>query len=323
MADSLLAHIASNFTSQYENVANSSICYILNEYPVSRQALKNVLGGDVATPVRYTTEEAMGPNGRPDVTGKDAAGNTVVIIEGKFWANLTDNQPNGYLRILAPADGWLLFLAPDKRKKSLELELEKRMDGKNDSVFVHSWHDFLKAIEIENNKNHDSSLSSDLNQLKSLCQRMDVEGMPPLSSFDLDPMNGRVSAHLADIIDECNSVLRHWEHADFSGLKTTSQKYGHGFYFRGYKFGCYLCVANDHWFMRDNHTPIWLSVLDYDSKKYQSIEHILNGFDPENTCEYKLGIILKPGMDKSQVVHHIVDRIKATLGHLNEVFSDE
>lgn len=238
MPSSLLAHIASNFTSQYENVANSSICYILNEYPVSRQALKNVLGGDVAAPIRYTAEEATESNGRPDVTCKDAAGNTVVIIEGKFWANLTENQPNGYLRELASADGRLLFLAPDQRKESLKLELEKRMGDKDDRVLVRSWRDFLELIEIENNKNHDSSLSSDLNQLKALCQRMDVEGMPPLSSFDLDPMNGRVSAHLADIIDECNSVLRHWKHADFSGLKMTSKKYGHGFYFRGYKFGC-------------------------------------------------------------------------------------
>ena len=32
MQNSLLAHIASNFISEYENVANSSNAYVLNEY---------------------------------------------------------------------------------------------------------------------------------------------------------------------------------------------------------------------------------------------------------------------------------------------------
>ncbi len=32
MEKSLLAHIAKNFISEYENVANSSIAYLLNEY---------------------------------------------------------------------------------------------------------------------------------------------------------------------------------------------------------------------------------------------------------------------------------------------------
>lgn len=69
--------------------------------------------------------------------------------------------------------------------------------------------------------------------------------------------------------------------------------------------------------MRDNHTPIWLHVIDYDFRKCQNIDHTLNGFDPDNSSDGELGIILKPGMDKAQVVYHIVDRIKATLEHLN------
>jgi len=100
MQNSLLAHIASNFISEYENVANSSIAYLLNEYPASQEALKYILGVDkVAT--YYVTEMATTSNGRPDVTGLDQKGEKSIIIEGKFWANLTDNQPNNYLKELS------------------------------------------------------------------------------------------------------------------------------------------------------------------------------------------------------------------------------
>lgn len=74
-------------------------------------------------------------------------------------------------------------------------------------------------------------LDVDLIQISSLCKRMDMKGMPPLIASDLDPMVGRVVSQFADVINECNALLRKWEHADFSGLKPTPQKYGHGFYF--------------------------------------------------------------------------------------------
>lgn len=92
MHNSLLAHIASNFISEYENVANSSIAYLLNEYPSSQEALSKLLDVDVV-PTYYVTELATASNGRPDVTGLDASGGKEIIIEGKFWANLTEIQP--------------------------------------------------------------------------------------------------------------------------------------------------------------------------------------------------------------------------------------
>ena len=73
----------------------------------------------------------------------------VVFIEGKFWANLTENQPNGYLNEL-DAKGRLLFLAPEKRIESLKIELKNRTSDKR--IEVCSWVDFLKTIERENTK---------------------------------------------------------------------------------------------------------------------------------------------------------------------------
>ena len=194
-------------------------------------------------------------NGRPDVTGLDGDGGKAVIIEGKFWANLTHNQPGNYLKEITK-DGKILFLSPDKRLSSLTIEIEKRVGGPSDKIVISSWVKFLTLIEKENNKSHNHRLASDLFQINELCKKMDAEGMPPLSASDLDPMNGRVASNFSDVIEECNSILREWEHSDFKGLKTTPSKYGHGFYFRGYNFGCYLQFDANKWFTRDNHTPI-------------------------------------------------------------------
>jgi len=315
MQQSLLAHIASNFISEYENVANSSIAYLLNGYPASKEVLKNILDVD-EVPTYYLTELSTETNGRPDVTGLDRDGNTSVIIEGKFWANLTNNQPVNYLKEL-PKHGKLLFLAPDKRLGSLRVEIKKRLHGEDKQVIICSWNNFLDLIEIENNKNHNHHLASDLIQVKELCQKMDTEGMPPLSRSDLDPMNGRRASQFSDIINECNPIIRKWDHSEFKGLKTTSTKYGIGFYFLAYNFGCFLFFDSYKWFIRDNHTPIWLYIKDNNWKESKKITHELKTFDPDNSYDNDYGIILHEGMDKKQVIDHIISKVQEVLEYLN------
>ena len=159
--------------------------------------------------------------------------------------------------------------------------------------------------------------------MKELCRKMDAEGMPPLSMSDLDPMNGRRVSHFSDVINECNSMLRKWEHANFSGLKTQSKKYGHGFYFRAYNFGCYLSFDSYDWYTKDNHTPIWLEITNHVWVETEKINHALYYFDSANSYGNKYGIVLQTGMDKRQVLTHIVNKVKEVLTHLNNRLDDE
>ncbi len=317
MQESLLSHIASNFISQYENVANSSVSYLLNKYPAARKTLQEILSIRSA-PTHYLTELSTKLNGRPDITGLDDTGNRVVIIEGKFWANLTDNQPENYLNELS-LDGKLLFLVPDKRLKSLEVEIEKRLNGKDERIVIRSWSAFLELVEIENNKNHDNQLASDLMQIKELCKKMDEEGMPPLSMSDLDPMNGRLAYQFADLIDECNARIRLWDYSDFKGLKTTSSKYGHGFYFKAYDLSCLLFFSSYNWFIKEGHTPIWLSIKDANWQKDDRFYYAINSDNAYNEKDNTLyAIQLRPGMDKNDVVDHIVGEVNTVLLRIKE-----
>jgi hypothetical protein len=151
---------------------------------------------------------------------------------------------------------------------------------------------------------------------------MDTEGMPPLSTSDLDPMNGKIASNFSDIIDECNPIIREWDHSDFKGTKTTSSKYGHGFYFRGYNFGCSLNFDSNKWFIRDNHTPIWLYIGDKEWKISKKISHYLNDYDSFNTFDNDFGIILHEGMDKNLIIDHVVNKVKKVLWYLNSKMRD-
>lgn len=273
-------------------------------------------------PTYYKSELSTTSNGRPDVTGLDSNGDKTIIIEGKFWANLTDNQPGNYLKELA-GNGRILFLAPAKRLASLELEIEERLNGKHEKVTCRSWRDFLDQVEIENNKDHNSHLASDLIQIQELCQKMDTEGMPPLSRSDLDPMNGRVASHFSDIVDECNTNLRKWDFSDFKGTMTTSTKYGHGFYFRGHSFQCFFGYDSYNWFTKSSHTPFWLYIKDKEGKQTEKINHALSVIDPANSHGNEYGIMLQSGMDKGQVVNHIVDKVIEVLEGLKSRSVDE
>ena len=319
MEESLLSFIASNFISEYENVANSSIAYLLNKYSVSRKVLKKILQID-EVPTYYVTELATKSNGRPDITGLDIKGNKQIIIEGKFWASLTDNQPNNYLKELSN-NGKLLFLVPEKRKISLKSEINKRTNGQDNRIYIFSWNEFLNLIEVENSKNYDQSLSSDITQLKKLCKKMDEEGMPPLSQSDLDPMNGRIAYQFSDLIDECNIVIRKWEESDFKGTRTTPIKGGHSFYFRAFGFGCQLCFSSYNWFAFENNTPFWLYIMDEEWQFQEIIFHYLRSIDTKNSFNddgyIMYGIQLYPGMDKSQAVNQITSKTKNILMKLS------
>ena len=318
MQESLLSYIASNFIKEYENVANSSIAYLLNKYVSARTALKVRL--DINNiPSYYETELSTKSNGRLDIAGKNATGDISLIIEGKFWANLTDNQPVNYLKELDDK-GKLLFLAPDRRIQSLKIEIDKRTINKDPRINYLSWNEFLNLIEQENNKNYDTNLASDLSQLKDLCQKMDEEGMPPLSQSDLDPMNGRIAYQFADLINDCNRLIRQWDESNFKGLKTTSFKDGYGFYFKAFGFGCQLSFSSYDWFTKDSHTPFWLYLWDEEFEEDKKIYHFLNIFDTENSYnDYaSYGILLQTGMDKNQIVNHIQQTVREILIYLNK-----
>ena len=115
----LFAHIAPRLTDRIEDVAVEALGHILSNSEAARSALEETvgLGGAIVGPIDRVQTQVTGEEGaRPDLVGFDDKGTKRVLIEAKFWAGLTPNQPNQYLKQLPrgrPAA--LLFVAPARR----------------------------------------------------------------------------------------------------------------------------------------------------------------------------------------------------------------
>ena len=63
-------------------------------------------GIDLAESLHFRTQVTGDDATRPDLVGKDQAGREVLLIEAKFWAGLTENQPVSYLERLTTDTNW-------------------------------------------------------------------------------------------------------------------------------------------------------------------------------------------------------------------------
>ena len=115
-SDTLLAYLVSSFPGNTENIATEVLKHVMELSGAAMEALNDVIQSGVRDiqPVSSVRSQAVGSDGTiPDLVGSDEGDQERVLIEVKFWADLTNNQPNGYLNRL-PDDGptALVFLVP-------------------------------------------------------------------------------------------------------------------------------------------------------------------------------------------------------------------
>ena len=125
----LLAKLQPMFKNRTENVAVAALEHILSGSDAARCALSDVIaaGGASVGQIAQIQTESRGERGtRPDLAGLDQQGEERVLIEAKFWADLTENQPTVYLRRLpANKPSALLFVAPETRCDELWTQLRR------------------------------------------------------------------------------------------------------------------------------------------------------------------------------------------------------
>ena len=222
MANSLLAHVADHLTRQRELLATRSLAYILESSEAAKSALQELLciGGAKIGTIERVEAEVSDDQGRVDLVAFNEAGEERVLIEAKFSAGLTDNQPEGYLgRLPHDKPAVLLFLAPKRRlhtlwpllrqraRDSLELDV-KDEGGKLRSatiaetgryLMLTSWCMLLDRMEC---RAGDGPTGEDIRQLRGLCDREDAEAFLPLCKDELSSKVPRRLRDLARIVNE-------------------------------------------------------------------------------------------------------------------------
>ena len=220
---SLLSRYYHRIKGSAEDTASDSFAYFLNESKSSNQAFNDFIFRctNIKLPTLSFSSQIHGENGEiPDVSGFDSDYQEQIIIEAKFWASLTDNQPVTYLNRLT-SNGILLFICPNQRIQTLSFELERRIrnaklelelikSDKNVNAYllsnakhlvVTTWPHILHIIRETIIQDNNRSLLSDLDQVIGLCESVDMDAMLPIRDEDLSPSIPRIIQNYYAIVD--------------------------------------------------------------------------------------------------------------------------
>jgi hypothetical protein len=283
----LFGHLATRLSAHPENIATEALAYVLHTSISAASAFEDYLGqvADVPTALHYETQ-SVGEDGTiPDLVGLDRNGHTPVLLEAKFWAGLTSNQPVSYLHRLPPEEpGLLVFVVPSRRLELIWTEILTRTStagivcadesgqgdyrrttvGPHHTLAITSWRALLTHLADAAAASGDLLARSDLAQLTGLCDRMDSGAFIPLTSEDLTGALGLRLTQYTDLIDRAVTRLILTKTAattdrDGKALISTSSSGMWGRYFAIGDITCLLRLSAQRW-AHDRATPIWLQL---------------------------------------------------------------
>ena len=336
--NSLLAHLAPALSNQTELVATKSLAYILGRSEAARFALAELLrtgGAEVGTIDRVADEVVGDGRERVDLVAYDQDGAERTLIEAKFWAGLTENQPGAYLRRL-PSDGRpavLLFIAPALRLPTLwphvksraadagfRLEADADTAGirsaaiaaaSNQRLMLTSWRPLLGRMAARVQVDGDGLTAEDIRQLEALCERQDTDAFLPLRADELGPEVPRRLRDLRRLVDDAVAQAIRGGFANKQGLAVASRPEGYGTYLRlgsqanGAWAGAWFGVNAELW-LSDGH-PLWI--------QFYKFEKDSEGDMPIEEIEGKLGrrevaLKLPAGKEYDEVLAAVVDGLR-------------
>ena len=334
----LLANLTGMFVSQTENVAVEALGHILSGSEAARDALSDVLqagGAGVGKIAQVRTQEIGEDGARPDLACVDQDGNVRVLIEAKFWAGLTENQPDGYLAQLeaAPRPSALLFVAPANRLDALWAELCRQLASGDPVVLSNlhcgadelrnattatgphlmltSWRSLLGRMAAKASAAADSHTEADIHQLQGLAEQQDEEAFLPLRQEELGPQIPRRVIDVISLIDDAIAIAKENEWASTEGYNARSYRRGYG---TGLKLGtakAWFGVDYRDW-ARCRDTPLWL-YLTADSDMLRALEPLRSESPPEfieTGGNVKIPIQVPAGKERSAVLDAVVARLE-------------
>jgi hypothetical protein len=204
---SLLGQFYNRIKGSQEDIASEGLVYILKQSLESRKVINQIVkvNTDLTfSDLSFQTQNVGKDLERPDISGKDETGKEVLLIEAKFWASLTHNQPNGYLKRLKD-NTVLFFLVPTLRTRTVFEEVKSRIleeyqdleidtenlkiliKSSNKHIFIKSWNEVLNSIKSKIEQTNNITLLSDLNQIIGLCETIDQNSFQPITDEDLSP----------------------------------------------------------------------------------------------------------------------------------------
>ena len=330
--DTLLAHLAWKLSDRHEDIAVEALGFILRS-EATRNTLRQVLrdGGAAVGPIEHVATQVSDEGGtRPDLIGSDRHGEETVLIEAKFWAGLTQNQPKAYLDRLTPGSA-LLFVAPRSRAEALWIELCKRADvdvpdpadeaievksvetPERKRLMLTSWAHLLERLELAG----DELANFAIRQLRGLAKRVDDSSFPPLRAEELGPDVARRLLGLPKLVNDATARGRRAGYISTRGLKVQPRGTGYGRYVKIERAGAWFGLDFGRW-ARGSYpaTPLWLSFEDWKERRLVEVREALKSRIRSNPprCFDEGGHVVVPidlptGVEYGTVLNSVVEQL--------------
>ena len=350
----LFAHIIPRLTDRTEDIAVEALGYILSQSTATRRALETLVsaGGAEVTSIAEVRTQVTGADGAtPDLGCVDEQGTESVLIEAKFWAGLTANQPNAYLaRLPADKPSALLFVAPAQRLETLWPEILRLAQEKYHLDFIRetsdlrsasiagserrlmltSWRALLDRMAASASDANETNTVADIRQLRGLAERMDADAFLPLRAAELGPEIPRRMEGLRQLVSDASdrAITNGW--LNIRGRLSWAP--------RNTGSGRYLRLANEDagliaWFGIDSElwakyrgTPLWLDR--YDGVHQLDIDEVRRRLEPLKATDPNAGLLeigrrqvipidLPAGVEQEEVVAAVVEQLERIARLLN------
>jgi hypothetical protein len=324
----LLSFIARYHTNMREDVATDALSFILSHSEAAQEALSEFLSSEESGPLSIDKVESrvtIASGAIPDLRCLDKNNGLVAVIESKFYADLTNNQPVAYWNEL-PADtpSVLLVVAPEGRADYLwnqlvtrlrsaghELGMVQRTDdlitttalGGQRRLMLTNWKTLLDRIAQNAWAERDWRASFEIAELQGLADNI-IAGDDPQSDAGLKRLIGSAIVRVRQ---------SGWANTTGLGVGQLAAHY----------YGRYLHLAgNFAWLgieykalqqMRDK--PLWLLFFhrDYnrldDSELRSRLEGLMSRLDwrANTVC---VPIELTTGADSQATLNSVVDQLE-------------
>ena len=336
----LLAQLSKKLSHHPELVATEALGHILAGSEPAREALRAFLqanGPDIGTIATVRTEATGDDRERPDLACSDQEGKEHLLIEAKFWAGLTDNQPVTYLRRLGDERASaLLVVAPSQRFETLWPELTRRVSetddidwadggkdaevrwasiGKHRLLMLTSWRLLLGSLATRTSAAGDVQTTNDIQQLQGLADLQGSEAFLPLRREQLGPEFPRLYGHLIRLVDDATDRAYETDWAAKRGMLRTWVSGGLHQYMKLGGFYSWFGLRYDLW-ARYRDTPLWFGFQDdVFSKHERDLRSKLAPLQRMNPpkfidSEQAIPITLLTGAEYSAVLDDVVNQLK-------------
>jgi hypothetical protein len=338
--NTVFGHLALQFASHPENLATEALAFILKNSITASRAFSDLIrlaGVDCPANLHYETQQVGLEQSIPDMKCRDAEGRIRVILENKFWAGLTENQPVTYIREL-PKDvcGVVLFIVPEARVRLVWDELLIRciaaenpvleirqhtnmtvgvLDGER-HLAIASWRNLLRALAGATMSSGEIDCHGDIAQLEGLCNAMDEQAFLPLRGEELTNLEmARRIINFSDLPFEIAAAAESRGYCNRRGLRETAFRYCSGTYVRIGTYEPWLGFDAKAW-LRLGVSPLWVNFFPPPYSPTVEIREKLVRFrtaSPQRCFEFEgrvaVPIVLAAGVEKNRLVEEAVRQL--------------